>query len=306
MIELENLTKRFGETTAVDGLTLRVAQGEIFGFLGPNGAGKTTTVRMLSCLISKTSGEARIDGFDVGKDGDKTSIRRTVGMLPENVGLYDDVSAYKNLDYYGRLYDIPEGQRKARIELLLSTVGLLEKKDAAVGAFSKGMRQKVAIARALIHDPSVIFLDEPTANLDPESSRRIRDLIVGLRREKKTVFVNTHNLGEADQICDRIGLMKTRLLAVGTPRELKESLGARRTAVRLERVDESMVSAAKKTGRSVEVRGDTLVFDVGDPDRDNPAIVDAMVAAGGRVRFVTDLSATLEDTYLKLVGAEGA
>jgi len=305
MIEVENLTKKFGEMTAVDSLTLSVAEGEIFGFLGPNGAGKTTTVRMLSCLISKTSGQASIDGFDVGKDEDKTSIRRTIGVLPENVGLYDDLSAYRNLDYYGRLYDMPEGQRKGRIEFFLDTLGLWQRRDAPVGTFSKGMKQKVAIARALMHDPKVVFLDEPTANLDPESSRTIRDFILGLKKERRTVFVNTHNLGEAERICDRIGLMKTRLLAIGSPGELKRSLGARRTAVRLDRVDGSILGAARRVGRGVEVHEDTLVFEVGDPDVENPAIVDAIVAAGGRVRFVTDLSASLEDAYLRLVGADG-
>lgn len=284
-----------------------MAEGEIFGFLGPNGAGKTTTVRMLSCLISKTSGQARIGGYDVGKSEDRASIRRIIGVLPESVGLYDDLSAYKNLDYYGRLYDCNEGLRKERIEYFLTTLDLEQKRDAPVGSFSKGLRQKVAIARALIHDPKVIFLDEPTANLDPESSRTIRDFIVNLGKEKRTVFVNTHNLGEAEQICDRIGLMKTKLLAIGTPEDLKKTLGARRTAVKLERVDGGILAAARLAGRKgLEQRGDTLVFEVSDPDTDNPAIVDAVVAAGGRIRFVTDLSPTLEDTYLKLVGAEGA
>src|SRR5271155_3672209 len=175
MIEVENLTKKFGEMTAVDSLTLSVAEGEIFGFLGPNGAGKTTTVRMLTCLISKTSGDASIDGHDVGKPSEAQEVRKIVGLLPESVGMYDDLSAYKNLDYYGRLYECTETQRRERIERFLRMLGLWDKKDLAVGTFSKGMKQKVAIARALIHNPKVVFLDEPTANLDPESSKTIRE-----------------------------------------------------------------------------------------------------------------------------------
>ena len=215
MIETENLTKRFGGITAVEGLTLRVEEGEVFGLLGPNGAGKTTTMRMLTCLISKTSGEARIDGYEIGS-ADNIDIRKIVGVLPESVGLFDDLSAYKNLDFYGRLYECTEEQRKTRIEQFLTMLGLWEKKDIAVGAFSKGMKQKVAVARALIHDPKVIFLDEPTANLDPEASKTIRDFILEMKREKRTVFLNTHNLDEAQRVCDRIGIMRTKLTGGGS------------------------------------------------------------------------------------------
>ncbi len=301
MIETENLTKRFGGITAVEGLTLRVEEGEVFGLLGPNGAGKTTTMRMLTCLISKTSGEARIDGYEIGS-ADNINIRKIVGVLPESVGLFDDLSAYKNLDFYGRLYECTEEQRKTRIEQFLTMLGLWEKKDIAVGAFSKGMKQKVAVARALIHDPKVIFLDEPTANLDPEASKTIRDFILEMKREKRTVFLNTHNLDEAQRVCDRIGIMRTKLLAVGPLEEMKQSLWGRKTVVRLERLTDVIVAAVKRLGTgNVEARDSELIIDVSDPDRENPAIVDAIVASGGRVRFVDDLSPTLEDVYLRLV-----
>jgi len=301
LIETENLTKRFGGITAVEGLTLRVEEGEVFGLLGPNGAGKTTTMRMLSCLISKTSGEARVDGYEIGS-ADSINIRKIVGVLPESVGLFDDLSAYKNLDFYGRLYECAEEQRRTRIEQFLTMLGLWEKKDIAVGTFSKGMKQKVALARALIHDPKVIFLDEPTANLDPEASKTIRDFILEMKREKRTVFLNTHNLDEAQRVCDRIGIMKTKLLAVGPLEEMKGSLWGRKTVVRLERVTDAIVAAVKRLGTGkVEVRDAELIIDVSDPDRENPTIVDAIVASGGRVRFVDDLSPTLEDVYLRLV-----
>ncbi len=215
MIEIENLTRKFGDLTAVDNLTLHVDEGEVFGFLGPNGAGKTTTVRMLCCLISRTSGKATIGGFDISNKADQQKIRRMVGLLTENPGLYDSLSAYQNLDFYGRLYKIPEQQRKERIDYFLKMLELQEKKDVAAGTFSKGMKQKLAIARALIHDPQVLFLDEPTASLDPEASKTVRDFILELKKEKRTIFLNTHLLDEAQKICDRVGILKTKLNSCG-------------------------------------------------------------------------------------------
>ena len=153
MIDVENLTKKFDGFTAVDALTLNVGEGEVFGFLGPNGAGKTTTMRILACLISKTNGEARIAGYDVSDEADSLKIRKIVGVLPENVGLYDDLTAHKNLDFYGKLYECSETQRKENIEHFLKLLGLWDKREVLVGTFSKGMKQKLAIARALIHDP---------------------------------------------------------------------------------------------------------------------------------------------------------
>ena len=178
MIDTENLTKKFGTMTAVDSVTLHVEDGEVFGFLGPNGAGKTTTVRMLACLVSKSSGNATIGDYEIANRADQPKIRKMIGLLTENVGLYEELSAYDNLDFYGRFYKLGEQKRKERIEYLLKLLELWEKKDVAAGTFSKGMKQKLAIARALIHDPEVLFLDEPTANLDPEASKTVRDFIL--------------------------------------------------------------------------------------------------------------------------------
>ncbi len=302
MITTENLTKKFGDTAAVEGLTLDVKEGEVFGFLGPNGAGKTTTVRMLTCLVSKTSGDATVDGYDISRSADLQKIRKIIGLLPESVGMYDDLSAYKNLDYYGRLHECPENQRKERIEHFLKLLGLWEKKDLAAGTFSKGMKQKLAIARALIHDPKVLFLDEPTANLDPESSKTVRDFILELKKEKRTIFINTHNLDEAEKVCDRVGILKTRLVALGGTKQLVESLWGRRTVVLLTKVEDSIVAAVRRVGpRSVVVDGNRLIIDVVDPVEDNPRMVDAIVAAGGRIQGVTELLPSLEDVYLRLV-----
>src|SRR5208283_4021329 len=238
MIETENLTRKFGNLTAVDSLTLHVDDGEVFGFLGPNGAGKTTTVRMLCCLISKTSGTARIADYEVGDEADALKIRKIIGLVPDNVGLYEDLTAYENLDFYGKLYKCKEAQRKENIQRFLTMMGLWEKRDVMAGTFSKGMKQKLAIARALIHEPRLLFMDEPTANLDPESAKTVRDFILELKKEKRTIFLNTHNLDEAQRICDRIGILSTRLIATGTPQELERALssggGARRTVVQLQ------------------------------------------------------------------------
>lgn len=302
MIAAENLTKKFGETTAVEGLTLSIGSGEVFGLLGPNGAGKTTTLRMLACLVSKTSGTATIGEYDIGRDEDKGRIRGMIGVLPEGAGMYDDLSAYRNLDYYGRLYECPEAQRKERIERFLRMVGLWERRDAAVGTFSKGMKQKLAIARALIHDPEVLLLDEPTANLDPESSKTVRDFVLELKKEKRTILLSTHNLDEAERICDRVGILKTRLLAVGETRQLVESLWGRRVVVRLSAVTEAVVAAVKRLGQpGVAVEGDSLIVGVVNPAEEIPSIVEAVVAAGGRVQGVSELLATLEDVYLRMV-----
>jgi len=306
LIETENLTRKFGDLTAVDDLTLRVDDGEVFGFLGPNGAGKTTTIRMLACLISKTSGTARIGDYDIGKSTDQQKIRSIIGLVPDNVGLYEELTAYKNLDFYGRYYKVDETKRRERIEYFLKLMGLWDKKDVAAGTFSKGMKQKLAIARALIHDPQILFMDEPTANLDPEASKTVRDFILELKREKKTIFLNTHNLDEAQKICDRIAILNTKLMALGTPTELERSISGRKTVVQLESVNDAILSAARRVGKgNVEaVKGNKLMIGVDNPEKDNPDILSAIFAAGGRIQFVTEASSTLEDVYLKLVRSE--
>jgi ABC-2 type transport system ATP-binding protein len=302
VIDAEDLTKKFGSLTAVEDLTLHVDEGEVFGFLGPNGAGKTTTVRVLCCLISKTSGNAKIGDYEIGNSADAQKIRRIIGLLPENVGLYDDLSAYKNLDFYGRLYKCSPEQRKERIQYFLKMLGLWDKRNLAAGGFSKGMKQKLAIARALIHDPEVLFLDEPTANLDPEASKMVRDFILELKKEKRTIFLNTHLLDEAEKICDRVGILKTKLVALDTPEKLRESLWGRKTVVQLEHVNDAIVAAVKRVRPwNIEVVDNKLVIGVSHPEKENPDIVDAIYAVGGRVQFVTEVSPTLEDVYLKLV-----
>ena len=302
MIEAERLTRKFGNLLAVDAVTFRVEEGEVFGFLGPNGAGKTTTVRMLCCLISKTSGEARIGDYLVGDETDSTKIRKMIGLVPDNVGLYETMSVYDNLDFYGRLYDMTLGQRKENNQYFLKMLGLWERKDAAAGTLSKGMKQKLAVARALVHGPQVLFLDEPTANLDPESAKTVRDFIVELKKEKKTIFLNTHNLDEAQRICDRIAILNTRLAAIGTAEELERSVRGRQTVLQLAEVSSSVARALEGLHLgNMMYDGGRVTFDVTDPERENPRAVRAVVEAGGEIQTVTVQGSTLEEAYLKLV-----
>lgn len=305
MIETKNLTRRFGSLTAVNDLNLRVEDGEVFGFLGPNGAGKTTTVRMLCCLISRTDGDAQIGDYSIGNSEDSKNIRKMIGLVPDNVGLYESLTAYENLEYYGTLFDLTESRRKESIEHLLKLLGLWEKRDVLAGTFSKGMKQKLAIARSLIHDPEVLFMDEPTANLDPESARTVREFILELKKEKKTIFLNTHNLDEAQRICDRIGIMNTKLMALGTPEELERSVRGRRTVIKLRQLNEVILDALKRLDVKNLVReGNELTVDVTAPEDENPDMVDAIVAAGGKIESVVVQGSSLEDAYLKLVREE--
>jgi ABC-2 type transport system ATP-binding protein len=305
VIEIENLSRKFGDVTAVDGLTLTIAEGEVFGLLGPNGAGKTTTIRMLAGLIGKTSGEAWVAGCRVGDPASARQLRGHVGLMPEEAGLYPDLSAARTLDFYGRLYQVPAATRAERTERLLTMLGLWDRRDARVRTFSKGMKQRLTIARALIHDPPVLFLDEPTANLDPEGAKTVRDFLLQLKQEQRTILLNTHQLAEAERVCDRVGVMHTRLIAVGTPDGLRGTGSARATAIQLTVVTDAVVAAARAASRAdVTVAGNTITVPVDKPERDNPGLVHAIVAAGGEIQFVSGSVPTLEETYLKLLGSE--
>ncbi|MDG7013305.1 MAG: ABC transporter ATP-binding protein [Nitrososphaerota archaeon] len=281
---------------------MHVEEGEVFGFLGPNGAGKTTTVRMLACLVSRSSGTATIGGYEISNRADQPKIRRMIGLLTENVGLYEELSAYDNLDFYGRYYKMGEQNRRERIQYLLEMLGLWDRRGAPAGTFSKGMKQKLAIARALIHDPQLLFLDEPTANLDPEASKTVRDFILELKKEKRTIFLNTHLLDEAERICDRVAILKTRLITIGSPQDLRRSLSGRKVKIQVQRVDDSMVESVRKLGHRIgDVTANSFVVDLREPEKENPAILRALQSAGADVVFVTEVGSSLEDVYLKLM-----
>ncbi len=304
-IETHDLTRRFGSRIAVDSLNLSIPSGTVFGFLGPNGAGKTTTVRILASLIAPTSGSARVAGYDLGSDN--RSIRRSVGILTEAPGLYERLSARQNLTFFARLYDLDARTAATQTERYLRLLGLWDRRDERVGAFSKGMRQKLAIARAVLHDPSVIFLDEPTSGLDPEASRVVRDFIKGLRGQGRTIFLTTHNLPEADELCDLVGIFQTRLLRLDTPSNLRASLFGRATNVRVAGPAARWVATTKSLAfvRSVTAEESTLEISLDDPEAQNPLLIRALVEAGASIRTVELTSHSLEDVYLELLDARG-
>jgi ABC-2 type transport system ATP-binding protein len=303
MIKTVNLTKKFPATVAVDGLSLEVNEGEVFGFLGPNGAGKTTTVRMLTSLIAPTSGEAWVNHFRVGKQD--TEIRRSVGILTETPGLYDNLSAFFNLEIYAHLYEVknPAGQ----VEKYLRMLGLWERRHDSAGTFSKGMKQKLAIARSMLHEPSILFLDEPTAGLDPEASRLVRDFINELKKLGRTIFLCTHNLDEADRLCDRIGVFKSRLLVEDSPTNLRARLFGRNVVFHLDQPNDSLPSLVSSLPYVNEARlvDNKLVITLDNPEIHNPELVRILVSAGANIIFVGELRRSLEDVYLQLVQSAG-
>ncbi len=306
MIHAEGLTKVFGDApraiTAVDGLTLDVAEGEVFGFLGPNGAGKTTTVRMLTSLIAPTRGRASINGLEVGRDDQ--AIRQCVGLLTETPGMYDRLSAERNLGIFARLYGVSDVA--GQVERYLRLLGLWERRGDEAGSFSKGMRQKLAIARALLHEPRVLFLDEPTSALDPEAAKLVRDFIAELKTEGRTIVLCTHNLDEADRLCDRIGIFKTRLITLDTPANLRRRLYGRRVVVHLRQSQAALVEAAQALPfvKDVQALDARLVVALDDPEADNPALVRRLVEAGAEIQFVGELRHSLEDVYLRLINGQ--
>ena len=309
MIRMNALTKRFPgpkngtAVLAVDKLDLQVDEGQVFGFLGPNGAGKTTTVRMLTCLVGPTSGEAWVNNLKVGRDD--TAIRRSVGILTETPGLYDRLSAEKNLTIFARLYEVKDVP--GQVTKYLRMLGLWDRREDLAGNFSKGMKQKLAICRALLHEPTVLFLDEPTSGLDPEAAKLVHDFISDLKTEGRTIFMCTHNLDEADRLCDRIGVMKQRLLVVDTPQNLRQQLYGRKVVFHLRQVNAALVGLIKALPYAHDVQtvdsptGGKIVVGLDDPETQNPVIVRKLVEAGAQVQFVGELRHSLEDVYLSLV-----
>ena len=299
MIKTEELTKEFEKKIAVKGLNLDIHEGEVFGFLGPNGAGKTTTIRMLASLIGPTHGSATVNGYRIGYE-DK-QIRSTVGVLTETPGMYDNLSAEQNLRIFAELYDIQDVS--GQVEKYLKMLDLWGRRNDSAGTLSKGMKQKLAIARALVHEPRILFLDEPTAGLDPEAAHMLRDFIAELRTQGRTIFLCTHNLDEADRLCDRIGVFKTRLLVVDTPTNLRSSIFGRKIVFHLQMVNEEMLNCIRKFEYIKEVKAidNKIVATMDDPDTQNPELIRALINIGANLRFVGELRHSLEEVYLKLV-----
>ncbi len=308
MIVTEGLTKTFmvgkkkDPFTAVDHLSLDIKEGEVFGILGPNGAGKTTTVRLLTSLIGITSGRAVVNGYEVGKQDQ--AIRQSVGILTETPGMYERLSAEKNLSIYANLYGVKDP--KGAVEKYLRMLGLYERRLDEAGGFSKGMRQKLAIARALLHEPRILFLDEPTSGLDPEASRLVRDFIEELKTEGRTIILCTHNLDEADRLCDRIAIFKTRLIAVDAPANLRKQLYGRRVVFHLVHATDEFKSlvAGLPFVKDVQKVDDSLLVGLDHPEQENPIILRKLVEAGAEIQFVGEIKHSLEEVYLQMMRVE--
>ncbi len=299
MIEVSGLTKKFSTVTAVENLSFSVSAGEVFGLLGPNGAGKTTTIRMLSALIGPTSGRAQVAGFEIGKNDQ--GVRRSIGILTESPGLYDGLSAERNMMFYARMYDVVEGQ--AQVEKYLRMLGLWDRRHELVSQFSKGMRQKLAIARALLHEPAILFLDEPTSGLDPEMARLVRGFIDELRSQGRTIVLTTHNLDVADRLCDRVGVIRSSLLTLDTPRALRAKLFGRSVVFHLGGDAEPFAAslAALPFVQEIQSVENRLVVQLDDPETHNPEMIRLLVGEGAKIQFVGEIRRSLEDIYLQIM-----
>jgi len=304
MITTENLTKQFGEKTAVDRLNLEVKEGEVYGFLGPNGAGKTTTVRILTCLISPTRGSAKVNGLDIKSQA--MAIHKITGILTETPGLYENLSAERNLEIYASLYEVND--LRGQIEKYLRLLGLWEQRRDPAATFSKGMKQKLAIARTLIHEPKIVFLDEPTSALDPEAARLVRDFIADLRQEGRTIFLCTHNLDEADRLCDRIALFNSSLLTVDTPANLRTTVFGRKVVIHLRENPPQLAQSLQSIPgiKNIKPVDNKLVISLENPENTNPLIIRTLVDNGADIQFVGELRHSLEDVYLQLINQQSS
>lgn len=304
MIEAEGLTKRFDNFLAVDHINLNIAQGEVLALLGPNGAGKTTTVRMLTSILRPTSGTARVAGYDVVRE--PTKVRASVGVLTESHGLYGRMPADEYLDFFGRVYGMSPDERRKQVDQLLDNFGLGEARRRRIGEYSKGMRQKLALARALIHNPAVLLLDEPTSAMDPESARLVRDSIHDLRSANRTIVICTHNLPEAEELADQIAIIwRGKIIAEGSPDALKkEMLGAPEYDVHLAQSCDTFLD---RLAQMVEVTGsgpDWFRFRTSEARRDNPQVLQYLADLHIPVVSLEEVNRSLERVYLKAVNAE--
>ena len=304
MIETQGLTKHFDSFVAVDGVTLTVRAGEVLALLGPNGAGKTTTVRMLTSILKPTAGWARIAGHDVATDA--AGVRANVGVLTEHHGLYMRMRSEEYLGFFGELYGLAPGVRRARSGQLLERFGMTEAIGKRIGEYSKGMRQKLALIRAMLHDPPVLLLDEPTSAMDPQSARLVRDAIAELRRDQRAIILCTHNLPEAEQLADTIAIIRRgRIIAQGNPAHLKrELLGPSvlelRTAVPLNGLADDISDLVEVVG----IGRDWLRYRAPEPAVVNPLILGRLAEQNVPVVMLSEVSRSLEDVYLQVVEAD--
>ena len=309
MIRVESLTKKFGDFTAVDDVSFEVKKGEIFGLLGPNGAGKSTTLRILSTLARPTKGTASIGGYDIVKDD--TEVRKLIGIVSEKMIMYDRLTARENLWFFGSLFEIPGDVLTQRIDELLELVQLTKWKNALVGTFSTGMRQRMNVVRALLNMPRVLFLDEPTLGLDPQSSVEIREFVKKLNRENgTTIIVTTHTMVDADMLCDRIAIIDHgKVVALDTSTNLKKLItGGDNTILKLgvANLTADLLETLRTLDcvRSVSQENSTHVRLIARGDDAFDSVIDAVRSKGGRIASIENLQPTLEDVFLHLTGHE--
>jgi ABC-2 type transport system ATP-binding protein len=300
VLVVEHLSKRFGGRVAVDDVSFTVAAGEVFGFLGPNGAGKSTTVRMLGTLIEPTSGSADVAGLPLDA-ANGVAIRQRISVMPEAPGLYQRLTVMENLEFFAGLYGLVAP--RARIAAALEAVNMTGRAADPCGSLSKGLRQRVGLARALLNEPAIVFLDEPTSGLDPVATHEVHELIEGLRERGVTVFLTTHRLEEAERLCDRVAILNTSLRTIGRPEELRDRLFARtllvRTAEPLPSPERIFALPGVESWRSDDTSG--YVLTVADPRAAAPAVARSLVAAGADVLSLAEERRSLEDVYLELI-----
>lgn len=303
MIEMHALTKQFDAFLAVDAVSLTVRPGEVLALLGPNGAGKTTTVRMLMSILRPTSGWARVAGYDVTEAPE--AVRRSVGVLTEHHGLYFRMKSEEYLDFYGELYGLPPAVRRARAADLIDRFGMREAVGKRLGEYSKGMRQKLALIRSMLHDPPVLLLDEPTSAMDPQSARLVRDAIAQLRSEQRTIILCTHNLPEAEALADQIAIIRRgRIIACGTPAALKrELLGAALLELRAAAPLDGVVADLADLIEVVAAGPDWIRYRAADPTVTNPALLQRLAERRVPVVTLSEVPRSLEDVYLQVVQA---
>ena len=302
-IEISDLSKTFGDFKAVDHLSLSVQPGEIFGLLGPNGSGKTTTINMISGLSKPTSGEVRVMGYDIRHDMRK--IRQLLGSVPQETALYEELTAWTNMDFHADLFDVPRREKKERITRMLTLVQLLDRKDSRVGTFSGGMKRRLALARALLHDPQLIYLDEPTLGVDVQARRAIWNYVLALRDQGKTVLITTNYLEEAQALCDRLAIIDHgKLIAVDTPEHLKQTYGGSvvelETAQQIDNLESLRalpgVTEVTQEDRQVRIRtqgtGNIL-----------PQVINQL-SQENEIRQIAVREASLDEVFLHLTGKE--
>jgi len=305
IIHTEHLCRSFGTIKAVDGLSMDVPAGIVFGFLGPNGAGKTTTVHLLLGLLEPTEGKARVISFDTRSQADE--IRNRSGALLEFSGLYERMSAEDNLDLYGRIYRMTGPERKARIKELLTHLNLWDRRKEKVGNWSRGMKQKIAIARALLHRPPLVFLDEPTAGLDPVAAAALHaDLTSLVANEGVTVFLNTHNLAEAEKLCAKVGIIRNgKLLTIGSPDELRLRNGGHKVEIIGKGFNENTLTLlqARTEVKQAEFQNGRLIIELHDENKIGP-LVTLIVQSGAEIEDIARGGESLEDLFLTLMQEE--